>query len=105
MSLIIDESAVKRITELRKQQGKPALKLRITVDSGGCSGFQYILELTEKQNDDDTVFDDSIITDEVSIPYLTGSVIKFEQALAGSEFTITNPNAASGCGCGTSFSM
>lgn len=105
MTLTIDDSAVKRIAELRTQQDKPALKLRITVDSGGCSGFQYILKLTEEQNPDDTVFADAIITDEISIPYLAGSVVKFEQALAGSEFIIQNPNAVSGCGCGTSFSM
>ena len=105
MSIIIDESAVKRIQELRAQQDKPALKLRVTVDSGGCSGFQYILALTEDQNEDDTVFADSIITDEISIPYLAGAVVRFEQALAGSEFVIQNPNAVSGCGCGTSFSM
>lgn len=105
MSITVDDSAVKRITELRQQQDKPALKLRVTVDSGGCSGFQYILELTEDKNDDDTAFADSIITDEVSIPYLKGSTIRFEKALAGSEFVIDNPGAISGCGCGTSFSM
>lgn len=105
MSLIIDDSAVKRIAELRTQQDKPTLKLRVTVDSGGCSGFQYILELTEDQNDDDTIFADSIITDDISIPYLEGSTVRFETALAGSEFVIQNPNALSGCGCGTSFSM
>lgn len=105
MSLDIDESAVKRIEDLRTQQNKPALMLRVTVDSGGCSGFQYILELTEDKNDDDTIFANSVITDEISIPYLTGSVVKFESGLAGSEFTIQNPNATSGCGCGTSFSV
>ena len=105
MSLIIDESAVKRIHELRDQQDKSGLMLRITVEGGGCSGFQYKLELTEEQKDKDEVFENAIITDDISLPFLDGSVIKFEKALIGSEFKIENPNAVSGCGCGTSFAV
>lgn len=105
MSLNIDTSAVKRIKELRTQQGKNSLKLRITVDSGGCSGFQYKLDLTENIDKQDMIFADSVITDSLSLGFLRGATIKFEQNLIGSEFKIDNPNAISGCGCGTSFSI
>jgi len=105
MSLIIDDSAVKRIEELRQQQSKDALMLRITVDGGGCSGFQYKMDLTEEKTDKDEVFDGVVITDDISLPFLFGSTVKFDQGLIGSEFKIENPNAVSGCGCGTSFSV
>ncbi len=105
MSLNIDDSAVKRIKELRTLQGKDALKLRVTVEGGGCSGFQYKLELTEEIGEKDDVFEDVVITDGISLPFLLGSTIKFKDELVGSEFVIDNPNATSGCGCGTSFSV
>lgn len=105
MSLTIDESAVKRIESLRQAQGKNALMLRVTVDGGGCSGFRYRLELTEDRETDDLAFAQSVVTDPVSLPFLDGAVIKFEEGLIGSEFRIENPNAKSGCGCGSSFSV
>ena len=105
MSLVIDDSAVKRIEELRTAQSKDALMLRVTVEGGGCSGFQYKLELTEDTSDQDEVFENTVITDDISLPFLDGSVVKFEKGLIGSEFKIDNPNAVSGCGCGTSFSV
>lgn len=105
MSLIIDDSAVKRINDLRTQQNKPALMLRVTVDGGGCSGFQYKLDLTEETTDKDETFKDVVISDDISLPFLKGSVIKFDEGLIGSEFKIENPNAVSGCGCGTSFAV
>ncbi len=105
MSLTIDESAVKRIKTLREQQRKNALMLRVTVEGGGCSGFQYKLELTEDKTDKDEIFEGAVVTDDISLPFLDGSVIKFEQGMIGSEFKIENPNAVSGCGCGTSFSV
>lgn len=105
MSLIIDPSAVKRIEELRTAQNKSALMLRITVDGGGCSGFQYKLDLTEDTSDKDIAFDNTVITDDISLPFLDGSTVKFDEGLIGSEFKIENPNAVSGCGCGTSFSV
>ncbi len=104
-SVIVEESAVKRIEELRAAQGKDALRLRITVDSGGCSGFQYILALDEVVGEDDHVFGDAVVCDDISLPYLKGSTVSFAKGLVGSEFKIENPNAVSGCGCGTSFSM
>ena len=105
MSMTIDPSAVKRIEDLRIEKSTPNLRLRITVDSGGCSGFQYLRELTEIKNDDDLIFEDVIITDPMSIPFLKDSVVAFKTSLVGSDFVIENPNAASGCGCGTSFSL
>lgn len=105
MSLTIDQSAVKRIEDLRNIQGKNTLMLRVTVDGGGCSGFRYRLELTDARGEDDVTFADSVVTDGVSMPFLEGAVIKFEEGLIGSEFRIENPNAKSGCGCGSSFSV
>ena len=105
MTLNIDNSAVKRINELRDLQNKEALMLRVRVDGGGCSGFQYKLELTEKKSDQDLIFEGSIITDDISMGFLDGATVSFEEGLIGSEFKINNPNATSGCGCGTSFSI
>lgn len=104
-SVIVDDSAVKRIQELRAAKNQPTLKLRITIDSGGCSGFQYVLKLDDAMADDDHVFADAVVTDDISMAYLAGSTVSFAKELAGSEFKIDNPNAVSGCGCGSSFSM
>ncbi len=79
--------------------------LRVTVEGGGCSGFQYKLELTDVMDDGDQVFSGVVVTDEISLPYLNGSVVSYEEGLIGSEFTISNPNAKSGCGCGESFAV
>jgi iron-sulfur cluster assembly accessory protein len=105
MTITVDDSAVKRIETLRTSQNKAGLMLRITVEGGGCSGFQYKLELTDDIGSGDHEFADAVVTDEVSLPFLEGSVIKFADELIGSEFVIENPNAASGCGCGASFSV
>lgn len=105
MGIIVDESAVKRIEELKEQKSISALWLRVRVDGGGCSGFQYLLDLTEEKNDSDIEFNDTILTDDISLPFLEGSSIKFEDGLIGSDFKIENPNAVSGCGCGTSFAV
>ncbi len=105
MTIRVDESAIKRIEELRASQGKQNLMLRVTVNGGGCSGFQYRLELTETREPSDLVFGDAVLTDETSLPFLNGAVIAFNNELIGSEFVIENPNAASGCGCGSSFAI
>ncbi|MCC7304874.1 MAG: iron-sulfur cluster assembly accessory protein [Alphaproteobacteria bacterium] len=103
MTINVDASAVKRIENIRKQQGKPALVLRITVEGGGCSGFQYKMELTENKRDARNVYAGAVATDDMSLPFLNGSTIRFDESLIGSEFVIDNPNASSGCGCGNSF--
>lgn len=105
MTLNVDDSAVKRIQDLRTQQNSDALKLRITVEGGGCSGFQYKMELTDKIGDKDEIFADSVITDDISLGFLKGSTIRFDEGLIGSDFKIDNPNTVSGCGCGTSFAV
>lgn len=105
MGINVDNSAVRRIEELRTEKNASSLMLRIRVDGGGCSGFQYNLDLTENTNESDIVFDDCIITDDISLPFLEGATIKFEDALIGSDFKIDNPNAVAGCGCGTSFAV
>ncbi|MCB9983465.1 MAG: iron-sulfur cluster assembly accessory protein [Rhodospirillales bacterium] len=105
MSLNIDESAIKRIEHLRTAQSKPGLMLRVCVEGGGCSGFQYILELTESAGSKDLTFADCVVTDDISLPFLEGATVKFKDDLIGSEFIIDNPNAQSGCGCGSSFSV
>ena len=105
MSIIVDQSAVKRIQFLREKEGKEALMLRVRVDGGGCSGFQYHLELTDDKSDKDLMFSDSVLTDDISLGFLENAIVKFDEGLIGSEFKIENPNALSGCGCGTSFSV
>ena len=105
MNIIIDESAIKRIKELRDLQDKPKLMLRVRVEGGGCSGFQYKLELTEDKSASDLEFKDVVLSDAISLDFLDGATVIFESSLIGSEFKINNPNAKSGCGCGTSFSV
>ena len=103
--LTVDQSAIDRIHVLREKRNEPALKLRVLVEGGGCSGFQYQLDLVADGEENDFIYHDCILTDDVSIPFLTGSTIRFEETLVGAEFKIDNPNAKMGCGCGTSFSV
>lgn len=108
MNLIITDNAAKRIMALRDKQNNDRLMLRVTVLGGGCSGFQYELGFDETLNEGDVVFsngDAKIVTDEVSLPFLNNATIDFLQSMMKSEFKIFNPNAASGCGCGKSFSI
>lgn len=105
MSITVDESAVKRIKDLREQQGQPALMLRVRVDGGGCSGFQYKLELTDDAEEGELRFADTVLTDDISLTFLKDAIVKFDDGLIGSEFKIENPNAVSGCGCGVSFAV
>lgn len=105
MTLVINDSAISRVNELRQKNGKPRQMLRVTVLGGGCSGFQYDLSLTEDADDDDVVFADAVVTDRVSLEILSGSTVRFVDELAGAQFVIDNPNASSSCGCGASFSV
>lgn len=97
--------AYERLSEIgAAAQGKA---LRIAVEGGGCSGFQYQIELDEA-GEGDLVLEgagERVVVDEVSLPFLGGAVIDFTEELVGARFTIENPNAASSCGCGVSFSM
>lgn len=108
--LIISESAQKRIAELLAEEEDPAnTAFRVAVDGGGCSGFQYKFDLdaTPKAEDDLLIEEGParVVVDETSMEFLAGSMLDFQQVLAGSTFVITNPNATAGCGCGNSFAV
>ena len=98
-------AAAEKVRELLTQENDPTLGLRIFVAGGGCSGLQYGMTLDEEQ-DGDTVIslgDFSVLVDEMSIGYITGSEVDYVDSLMGAGFTVNNPNAVSSCGCGHSF--
>ena len=101
----VTERAFARLAEIgAADQGKA---LRVAVEGGGCSGFQYEIALDAPQSDDLVLEGqgEKVVVDEVSLPFLENAVIDFTQELIGARFVIDNPNATSSCGCGTSFSM
>ena len=101
------DNAVKKVKELIEEEGTPDLKLRVFVSGGGCSGFQYGFTFEETINEDDTkVEKDNVIllVDPMSLQYLTGAEIDYQDNVQGSQFVIKNPNATTTCGCGSSFS-
>lgn len=105
--ILLAESAAKRLAKLAEIEGKPVM-LRVAVDGGGCSGFQYRLELVDAPEADDLVISrdgQAAVIDPVSIPFLKGSEIAFVDELAGAQFVVRNPNASSSCGCGVSFAI
>jgi iron-sulfur cluster insertion protein len=107
MSVSLSPSAAARVAWIAERQGKPAV-LRISVDGGGCSGFQYRYGLAETIEGDDIVTElggVKLVVDPVSLDLVEGSEVDFVESLGGSAFRITNPQAASGCGCGASFSI
>lgn len=100
-------SAAVQINAIMAKQGKDQY-LRVAVEGGGCSGFQYKFDFADAPNDDDIVLERDgarILIDEMSVEFLTGSEIDYARELIGSAFKIHNPNATAGCGCGTSFSI
>jgi iron-sulfur cluster insertion protein len=101
----VTDQALARIAAVRVQKDKAALRLRLTVEGGGCSGFQYLFSWDDQRQDDDTVFRDAVITDSVSLPFLEDATLDYVVNMMGEDFRIDNPNAKSGCGCGTSFSI
>ena len=106
--VILTQSAAKRVKVLREQQGDDSLMLRVAVDGGGCSGFQYGFALDAEQADDDlAVVRDGVtlLVDQISLMYLAGSEVDYVDELIGAAFQIRNPNATAQCGCGTSFSI
>jgi iron-sulfur cluster insertion protein len=105
--LTLSASAAQRISAIGKAEGRP-LMLRVAVEGGGCSGFQYQFDLVdEAQPDDFRIERDgaAAVVDEMSLVLLRGSEIDFVDELAGAEFRVRNPNAKSSCGCGVSFSI
>lgn len=103
----LSPSAASRVAAIAARQNKPP-RLRLLVEGGGCAGFQYRFELAEAAEPDDTEVERdgvSLVVDPVSLDLVRGSVVDFVESLGGAAFQVTNPNAASGCGCGTSFSI
>ena len=104
--LLFTDSAAAKVKELIDEEGNPALKLRVFVQGGGCSGFQYGFTFDEETNEDDTVMEKGGVTlliDAMSFQYLVGAEIDYKDDLQGAQFVIKNPNASSTCGCGSSF--
>ncbi len=101
------ESAASKVKALIDEEGNPELKLRVFVQGGGCSGFQYGFTFDEAVNEDDTAMEKNGVTlliDSMSYQYLVGAEIDYKEDLEGSQFVIKNPNATTTCGCGSSFS-
>jgi iron-sulfur cluster assembly accessory protein len=102
----VTDRAFARLAEINEASGE-AKALRVAVEGGGCSGFQYEITLDDPAGDDMVLEGNGqkVVIDTVSLPFLTDAVIDFSEELIGARFTIENPNATSSCGCGTSFSM
>ena len=106
-SLTLSPSAAARVAAIAEKQGKPAI-LRLSVEGGGCPGFQYRFGLADAPEADDSVAETDgvrLIVDPVSLDLVSGCVVDFVESLGGAAFRVENPNAASGCGCGSSFSV
>ena len=105
--IFLTESAAKRVAAIAVRQSRPAI-LRLAVDGGGCAGFTYKFELADTALADDLVAETGgvrLVVDPMSLDLVRGSAVDFVEDLGGSAFKVTNPNAASGCGCGSSFSV
>lgn len=103
----ITAAAAQRVAAIAERQGKPAI-LRLAVDGGGCAGFQYRFELAEGVAEDDVRAERdgvTLVVDPISLDLVRGSAVDFVENLGGAAFQVNNPNAQSGCGCGTSFSI
>jgi iron-sulfur cluster insertion protein len=106
--LIFTDSAAAKVKELIDEEGNPDLKLRVFINGGGCSGFQYGFTFEEDINDDDTKVEKggvTLLVDPLSFQYLVGAEIDYSEGLQGSQFVIKNPNAKTSCGCGSSFGV
>ena len=106
--IVLTENAARRIAVLRDQEQAENAFLRITVSGGGCSGFQCGFAFDEQRNADDFVFERNgvaVVVDDVSLGLLNGAEVDFVEDLMGASFQVHNPNAASSCGCGNSFSI
>jgi iron-sulfur cluster insertion protein len=106
--LVFTDAAAHKVRELLEDEDNPALKLRVFVSGGGCSGFQYGFTFDENVEEGDTVIEKAGVTllvDSMSVLYLTDAEIDFSDGVEGAQFVIRNPNAATTCGCGNSFSV
>lgn len=105
--LTLTDSAAKRVAWIAERQAKPPI-LRLSVEGGGCSGFQYKFDLAEQPDSDDLISETDgvrLVVDPVSLDLVSGSVVDFVESLGGAAFRVENPNAAAGCGCGSSFGI
>jgi iron-sulfur cluster insertion protein len=105
--LVFTDNAAGKVKQLITEEGNPGLKLRVFVSGGGCSGFQYGFTFDEAINEDDTAMQKDGVTlliDPMSLQYLSGAEIDYQENAEGAQFVIKNPNATSTCGCGSSFS-
>ena len=103
----LTSSAAKRVAAIAAKQGKPAI-LRLAVEGGGCAGFQYRFGLADAVDGEDTIAERDgvrLVVDSVSLDLVRGSAVDYVESLGGAAFRVNNPVAASGCGCGTSFSI
>ena len=106
--IVFTDSAAAKVADLIAEEGNPDLKLRVFVQGGGCSGFQYGFTFDEIANDDDTTMTKngvSLLIDAMSFQYLASAEINYKEDLQGAQFVIRNPNAKTTCGCGSSFSV
>lgn len=109
-SVTLTNSAIERIREIQQKENNHEKFLRVSISGGGCSGFQYIFELDNKNLEGDIKIAEEnsqimAITDETSLPFLNGAEIEFVKELGSSYFKVNNPNAKANCGCGSSFSV
>lgn len=107
LPVTVSDRAAKRIAAILAKEPEGSM-LRVAVNGGGCSGFQYDFAITAEKNDDDLVVEKNgvtVLVDEVSLDYMRGAEIDFADELIGAAFKINNPNATASCGCGTSFSI
>ncbi len=105
--LVFTDNAANKVKQLINEEGNTELKLRVFVTGGGCSGFQYGFTFDETTNEDDTAMQKGGVTlliDPMSLQYLSGAEIDYQEGIEGAQFVIKNPNATSTCGCGSSFS-
>jgi iron-sulfur cluster insertion protein len=101
-------AAAAKVRQLIAEEGNPALKLRVYIQGGGCSGFQYGFEFDEQQGEDDLAIVTDAVTllvDPLSLQYLMGAEVDYSESLQGAQFVIRNPNAKTTCGCGSSFTV
>ncbi len=102
------DAAARKVSQLIEQEGNAALKLRVYIQGGGCSGFQYGFTFDEEVQDGDTEITNggvTLLVDPLSVQYLTGAEIDYREDLSGAQFIIRNPNATTTCGCGSSFAV
>ncbi|MEZ0497869.1 iron-sulfur cluster insertion protein ErpA [Sphingomonas sp. IW22] len=105
--IALSPSAAARVAAIAERQQKPAI-LRLSVEGGGCSGFQYRFGLADTVDADDSIAETDgvkLVVDSISLDLVRGAEVDFVESLGGAAFRVTNPNAASGCGCGTSFAV